>query len=420
MPQNEEALISPSCSLSRTSLARLSRRQGSTSSVGSAASAAAAAAVGASSRRDARGPRDRASLRGKGTGAGGDGGRRARTTVARARARHGRFHDDNDNGNGDSHNRVFAPVSPAYSRSFTSCASRERPDEAQDESSGVEHDQDRSPSPDHDASRTRIATGTNQGQQQQQRPRHQPLLLPRGHFRHQQHQRQRGARPAPIGLAAAAATAAARAAERHGPVSSPALTISGGGDAGATAIASDAGPAQTADSVATAALDAERVAGARAMRGALDGLRSERDSLAEACKRLERERETASAELREGAARARELEQARGLLEREKAVLLGTCAELEADLEACERGECGAAVEAEDRARELEMRTVRLEDDRKETSRLVRFSVGSGFLLWQRRRLVFWRAWLGFSPETLITFVVCEGFRACAGRGLKW
>lgn len=189
----------------------------------------------------------------------------------------------------------------------------------------------------------------------------QPLLLPRGHFRQQQQQR---VRPVPHGLAAAAATAAARAAQRRGTTTPP-----------PTAAAADSDSAMhmsKANAVAAAALGAERAAGARAMHGALDRLRAERESLADACKRLEAEREVAASDLRKGAERARELQQAREALSREKEVLSARCAELEAEKEGCVKGKCSGVAVAEGRsAAVLQARAVELEEVRKETAQLV-------------------------------------------------
>lgn len=147
--------------------------------------------------------------------------------------------------------------------------------------------------------------------------------------------------------------------------------------------------AASADAVAAAALGTDRAAGALAMRSALEGLRSERDALANACGRLEADREAAAVQLREGAERLKELRRARETLEREKGALRERCADLEESAEACRKGECGAVgsgaagkveveqaaqavAAAENSARELVGRVEALEKEREGTAGLVR------------------------------------------------
>lgn len=209
--------------------------------------------------------------------------------------------------------------------------------------------------------------GQQQQQQRQQKVHHkkQPLLLQRPFSSSQQqwqtnkNYQQRVVRPAPRGLAAAAATAAARAAERQGlPAATAAESLAGAGGGDIVAGSSVVG--------------ADRAAGARAMRGALEGLRGERDSLANACGKLEVEREAAAVRLREGAERARELEMAKRTLEQEKVELARRCRELEKDVGACGRGVCEGAGAAEKRSSELKAAVSKLEKERDENVSLVR------------------------------------------------
>lgn len=222
--------------------------------------------------------------------------------------------------------------------------------------SPADSDNDDAPAPSPSSTRAGVRRSQNNKQ---------PLTLQRAHFRQQQRLR---VRPVPRGLAIAAATAAARAAERDG----PAAVASGGAGSGCNDSATTTTPLLRAGAVAAAALGADRAAGASAMRGALDGLRGERDSLADACQRIEAEREAAVAQLKEGAERVRQLERAKEELERERGVLSARCAELETRTEVCGEGECPGAVAAEGRARELEMRAAELDEARDETVQLVR------------------------------------------------
>lgn len=165
----------------------------------------------------------------------------------------------------------------------------------------------------------------------------QPLLLHRAKW--QQQNRASLSRPAPGGLAAAAAAANARASvaagggvvsDRHG--SQTGLTgAASGGEGEATAATAD-----VATPDATVAVDVDRAAaaGARAMRGALEGLRSERDSLANACGRLEADREAASVQLREGGELVKRLTEARETLEADKRALAERCAALQGEVDA--------------------------------------------------------------------------------------
>ena len=209
---------------------------------------------------------------------------------------------------------------------------------------------------------------------QQQYKKKQPLLLHRAKW--QQQAQRAGARPAPSRLAAAAAAArasvgGAAGAAATGPAASPGEDGEDGDAAAAAAAATDS---PTADAVAAAALGADRAAGARAMRGALEELRGERDSLANACGRLEADREAASVQLREGGELVRKLTEARETLEADKSALEERCAALRAEVEACGKGECAAAKEAggEGGARDvLRARFAELEKERDETAELV-------------------------------------------------
>ncbi|CAM9745274.1 unnamed protein product, partial [Laminaria digitata] len=196
----------------------------------------------------------------------------------------------------------------------------------------------------------------------------QPLLLQRAQWQqqHQHQQHQQLQHQQQQGLAKAAAMAAARTAGFQ----SRTAALAGG-------VGND-DLAASADAVAAAALGADRAAGALAMRTALEGLRSERDALANACGRLEADREAAAVQLREGAERLKELRRARETLEMEKGVLRERCAGLEEGAEACRKGECGAGagtvevVEAAgESARELVGRVELLEKEREETAGLV-------------------------------------------------
>lgn len=203
-----------------------------------------------------------------------------------------------------------------------------------------------------------------QPQQRQKLHKKQPLVLQRAQWQHHQ-QQQRVVRPAPRGLAAAAATAAARTAGRHSLAALPSAAAAAG--AAGDAISPVRTPEADDDAVAAAALGADRAAGARAMRGALEGLRTERDSLANMCGRLEADREAAMVQLREGADRVKELMSARETLEREKAVLEERCAGFEKEEEeAREKGKANA----------LEVRVSVLEKERDETANLVRACEG--------------------------------------------
>lgn len=203
------------------------------------------------------------------------------------------------------------------------------------------------------------------GKHHQQYKKKQPLLL-------QRRSSLSGARPAPRGLAAAAAAANARASLGG------AGTAAAGGDGDSAAADSDA--------VAAAALGADRAAGARAMRSALEGLRGERDSLANACGRLEADREAASVQLREGGEVVRKLTEAKETLEADKRALEEKCAALKEEVEAWGRGEraegggAGRTQEqsgqaASERASALQTRVAELEKERGETAELVRIDV---------------------------------------------
>ena len=206
------------------------------------------------------------------------------------------------------------------------------------------------------------------GKHHQQYKKKQPLLL-------QRRSSLSGARPAPRGLAAAAAAANARA------------SLGGAGTVPGAAGAVGAGdPEGDADAVAAAALGADRAAGARAMRSALEGLRGERDSLANACGRLEADREAASVQLREGGEVVRKLTEAKETLEADKRALEEKCAALKEEVEAWGRGEraegggAGRTQEqsgqaASERASALQTRVAELEKERGETAELVRIDV---------------------------------------------
>lgn len=116
---------------------------------------------------------------------------------------------------------------------------------------------------------------------------------------------------------------------------------------------------------------------------AVDGLRGERDSLVAACKRLKAEQEKASAELRAGEERARELEETMSALETEKGVLANRCRQLASDVERCASGKCppGAA-----RLLRLEAQCAKLEEERDEAKKLVRWILYTLFAVgWSRR-----------------------------------
>lgn len=230
-----------------------------------------------------------------------------------------------------------------------------------------------SPSPERSTPAADRVSERQRQQRQSMSDRKQPLLLHRPRRQSYQGRRQSVARPAPAGLAAAAATAAARAAEQQGSAAVTAAVTMAAKSGRASSAAENASPeAADADAVAAAMLGPDRAAGARAMRSALEDLRGERDSLANACGRLEVEREAASVKLREGAELARQLEKARKTLEAEKDLVEERCNTMEKEMEACGKGECAGATTANGRIEKLEEKISALEKERKENAEMVR------------------------------------------------
>lgn len=242
-----------------------------------------------------------------------------------------------------------------------------------------------SDSPSSEASAPSDKTGGDelpQNQNQKHFKKKKPLLLQRSRWQQQQQQQgRRGSesRPVPSGLASAAAAAAARTAGVGGSNRRQSMGVGAASDSG--------DESETAGAVAAAAVGADR-AGARAMRVALEELRAERDSLANACGRLEADREAASVQLREGGEVVKKLRQAQEVLEADKGALQEKLTALEEGAEKLVEDRVGGVVqekaEAEERAVELRNRVAELEKEREETAELVggtqaeTKSVGSG------------------------------------------
>lgn len=112
----------------------------------------------------------------------------------------------------------------------------------------------------------------------------------------------------------------------------------------------------------------------RFLRGVLESLRCERDSLANTCGRLEAERKVLSIRLRESAGRVMKLEQASDALEKEKSCLIKRCVVLEKEMEACgKEGRCTrVSMDPDGRVMELGKRVSERERERDETAALVR------------------------------------------------
>lgn len=217
------------------------------------------------------------------------------------------------------------------------------------------------------------STPSAKGDKQQSYKKKQPLLLHRGKW--QQQTRASLSRPAPGGLAAAAAAANARASAVGGGIvhdrrgSQAGLTgAADGGEGEATASTADA---VTPEAAAAIGADRAAAAGARAMRGALEGLRSERDSLANACGRLEADREAASVQLREGGELVKRLTEARETLEADKRALAERCEALQGEVDAYARRKREEETAREAAESGLRARVVELEKNLEENAELV-------------------------------------------------